>query len=150
MELIYEQIRNNQERLENTNVLNTSYTLMDYLHGRCHIFAQALYEELYYKMQFMWDIDYWFENAEYPSIVLVHAYCIYPKEVLFKDKYVDARGSVSKKMIEYEYEFNCQHYEDYSLKQLKAAYKEGLLEEPTEEELNTVRRYIRENIKDYQ
>lgn len=139
-----------QEKLEDIDVPKTSYNLMDYIHGRCHLFAQALHEELGYEMEFLWDDEYWFEGDNVPSIVLVHAYCILPKGKPFKGKYVDARGGVSKRMIEREYECNSEWYEKVTLEQLKAAIKNKTLCKPDKGEIKALRKFIRENISSYQ
>lgn len=139
-----------QEELENIDIQDTPYNLYDYVHGRCHIFAQALLEELGYEMEFLWDDDYWFEGANHPTIVLVHAYCILPKGQPFKGKYVDARGGVSKRIIEHEFECNSHVYEKFSMDRLNVAYKNEVLEKPTETEIKAIRKYIRDNINIYQ
>lgn len=138
------------EKYEDIRVPNTPYNLIDYTHGRCHIFAQALYEELGYEMEFLWDTDYWFEDADCPSIVLVHAYCILPNELNGKEKYVDARGVISKGVIEDEYECNCHLYENYTISRLNIAFQYNVLEKPTISEIRAIREFIRANKKNYQ
>ena len=149
MRTLEERIDAIQEKLEGIQVPNTSYTLMDYIHGRCHVFAQALHEELGYEMEFLWDDDYWFDNANTPSIVLVHAYCILPKGKAFKGKFVDARGSVSKRMIEEEYEWNSLWYEKTTLDKLKATIRNKRLDKPEKGEIKAIREYIRKNLHVY-
>lgn len=134
-----------QNKLESTYIDGLPYNLMNYIHGRCHIFAQALHEELGYELEFLWDNDFWFEDNDFPSTVLVHAYCIKNNH-----SYVDARGFVSKELIEYEFECNELSYEKFSYEDLQNAYKDNILEKPTEEELNLVKDYIRKNFIDYQ
>lgn len=140
-----ELIESIHEKLEYIKVPNTEYCLADYTHGRCHLFAQALHEELGYEMEFLWDNDYFFEDDDVPSIVLVHAYCILPKGKAFKGKYVDARGGVSKRMIEREYEYNSKWYEKFTIEQLKTAIKNKLLCKPDKGEIKALRNFIREN-----
>jgi len=142
-------IEDNQDKLEDIIVPQTPYTLMDYIHGRCQVFAQALHEELGYELEFFWDHGYWFDDDDYPSTVLVHAYCILPKGVPFKGKYVDARGALSKRMMQQEYEYSIPLYEKYSIDRLEEDYKQNILEQPTKEEIKAVRNYIRENINKY-
>lgn len=135
-----------QDKLENTYVPNTPYSLMNYLHGRCHIFAQVLHEEFGYKMEYLWDNDFWFEDDDFPSTVLVHAYCVIDES---KKIYVDARGFVSKELIEYEFECNAHFYKECSYEELKNLYKNNLLEKATVNELCSIREYIRSNISEY-
>ncbi|GAB6428254.1 hypothetical protein bcgnr5372_39110 [Bacillus luti] len=150
MRTLDEIIEDNQEKLEYINVPKTYYNLLDYTHGRCHLFAQALHEELGYELEFLWDDEYWFEGDNAPSIVLVHAYCILPKGKPFKGKYVDARGGVSKRMIEREYEYNSKWYEKTTLEQLKETIKNKRLCKPDKGEIKAIRKFIRENINSYQ
>lgn len=135
-----------QCKLENTYIENTPYNLMNYIHGRCHIFAQVLSEEFGYKMEYLWDNDFWFEEDDFPSTVLVHAYCIIDES---KDLYMDARGLVTKELIEYEFECNSKVFEEYSNIQLNNAYEKNILEKPKEGELMSIRKYIKEHISDY-
>lgn len=134
-----------QDKLEDVDVSGTENNLMDYAHGRCHLFAQALHEELGYAMEFLWDDEYYFEGDNAPSIVLVHAYCILPKGKPFKGKYVDARGSVSKRMIEREYEYNSKWYETVTLEQLKTTIRSKRLCKPEKGEIKAIRKFIRDN-----
>lgn len=150
MRTLDEIIEDYHDKLEDIKVSGTIYDLMDYAHGRCHIFAQVLCEEFGYEMEFLWDDDFWFEDAEYPSTVLVHAYCIRVKGVPFKGRYIDARGTLSKRMKENEYECNSPLHEKYSLEMLNNAYKNKVLEKPTKVELKAVRNYVRKNICNYQ
>lgn len=150
MRTLDDRIEEFEEKLEQTFVPNTQYNLMDYTHGRCHIFAQALHEELGYEMEFLWDNDFWFEGDNIPSIVLTHAYCILPKGKAFKGKYVDARGGVSKRMIEREYEYNSLYYEKFSLEQLKATIRNKCLDRPEKGEIKALRQFISNNLEKYQ
>jgi hypothetical protein len=107
-----------QDKLEGIKVPGTPSNLMNYVHGRCHVFAQASHEELGYEMEFLRDNDYWFEDLDHPSIVLTDVYCIHPERDAMENKYVDARGTLSKKMIKHDYECNSGYYEKYSLETL--------------------------------
>lgn len=133
-----------QERAENTYIPNTPYTLSDYLYGRCQIFAQALHEELGYEIQCLWDTDYWFDDADSPSTVLAHAYCVLPN-----GEFMDARGIISKEAVLYDYDCNCPFFGIYSLAKLKEAYNNNILEEPTQKELHAIREFIRTEINTY-
>ena len=139
-----------QDKLEDIDVPKTSYNLMDYIHGRCHLFAQALHEELGYEMEFFWDDGYWFEGNSFASTVLVHAYCVLPKGKPFKGKYVDARGGVSLRMIEREYEYNVKRTQRVTIEHLKRDIKDEFLCKPDKGEIKALRKFIRENISSYQ
>jgi hypothetical protein len=137
------------EELELIKLPNTEFYLSDYLHGRCHLFAQALHEELGYEIEFFWDEEAWFNEGEYIGIALVHAYCILPKGKPFRGKYVDVRGVVTKKMIEDEFDWNVPKYEKISIEQLKTLITNNVLFEGEKNEVKELRRYIRENIQFY-
>lgn len=133
-----------QVRVEKINIPQTPYNIENYLHGRCHLFAQALHEELGYEVEFFLDDDYWFEDSDFPSTVLVHAYCISPK-----NKCIDARGEVSRCVLEEEYEYNLVRYQRVSLQELKNEIKSKRLCEPDKGEIETLREFIRGNISEY-
>lgn len=150
MRTLDEIIEDYHDKLEDIKVPGTTFDLMDYAHGRCHIFAQVLSEELGYEMELLWDDDFWFDDASCPTLVLVHAYCVRDKGVPFKGKYIDARGTLSRRMIENEYECNSPLHEKYSLEKLNEAYQNKILEKPTKKELKAVQNYIQQNISNYQ
>ena len=142
---LYELIESTQKKLEGIKVPGTVYCLADYTHGRCHLFAQALQEECGYEMEFLWDEEYWFDDADEPLVVLVHAYCIVPNSNDDKEEYVDARGSVSKLIIEREYECVSLLYDKSTLQQLKIEIEQGNFSEPEENEISSLRSFIKEN-----
>lgn len=143
---IYKFIEQSQERMESIEVPNTGRLLSDYAYGRCQIFAYALSLELGYEMEFMWDMDYYFEGGDTESMVLAHAYCVLPNQ---KDTFVDARGVICKDVILYDYEYNRERFERISGEQLQQYFAEEFLEKPSEGELAALRQYIRNNVADY-
>lgn len=145
MSTIEKLIETFDDKLQSIGVPGTPFDLSDYIYGRCHIFALALQEELGYEMEFLWDTDYWFDGEDFPSKVLIHAYCILPKGKEFKGKYLDARGLVSKRMIELEYDWNTRCYELTSKEQLKEIINNLVLEAPEIGEIQAIRKFIREN-----
>lgn len=148
--LLDDLIESTQKKLEGIDIPETPYNLFDYIHGRCHLFALALHEELGYEIILLWDDDYWFDGDDAPSIVLVHAYCFLPKGKPFKGKYVDARGAVSLRMIEREYEFNSEFSEVTTLRQLDSMIENGRLGSPDKGEIEALRNFIRNNLNSYQ
>lgn len=134
-----------QEELESIKVPGTSYDMADYIHGRCHLFAQALHQEFGYEMECLWDDDFWFDGADGPSVVLVHAYCITPDGTR-----VDARGLVTKEIIEREYDCNSHFYEKISFEQMKTAIKKRQFCAQDKNELKAITNFIQENRDNYQ
>lgn len=143
---IYKIIEQTQERMESIEVPNTGRLLSDYAYGRCQIFAYALHLELGYEMEFMWDMDYYLEGGNTESMVLAHAYCVLPTQ---QDTFVDARGVISKDVILYDYEYNSERFERISPEQLLQCFADQFLEEPSLNELEAIRQFIRDNVADY-
>jgi hypothetical protein len=115
-----------------------------YLHGRCHIFALALHEVFGYKMELFWDTEAWFDDGETIDTALVHAYCIDSKGNLF-----DARGKVTRKLIEDDYEYNESEFSITTKSHLEKLMNQGVLGKPAKGELEFLKTYILNNKEKY-
>lgn len=142
-------IEESQERMESIKVPNTANLLSEYAYGRCHIFALALHLELGFEMEYMWDLDYYFEDAPAGMQVLAHAYAVLPENHPHTGSFMDARGIITKDVILQDYEYNRESFERISPEHLEELFKSGYFERPTDEEVEALRAYIRKNISDY-
>lgn len=118
---------------------NTDFCMNDYMQGRCHIFALALHLELGYQIEMMWDDNriYFFEpNGK----GLEHAYCVKDDGDL-----VDIRGIFTKVWLEENWFCNKRRYEKYTLELLEKDFSNDFLEPPTENEIKSLRDFIRHN-----
>lgn len=132
-----------KEELEEVEIPGTNLKILNYIHGRCQIFAKALHEELGYEMELLWDDDYWFIDSWETGNVLVHAYCV------VGDKCVDARGFFQKEIIDEDFECNTHRYEDTKLEELEELIREGVLDEPQKGEMEALRKFIKDNRENY-
>ncbi|MDC0764857.1 hypothetical protein POF51_29485 [Brevibacillus sp. AG] len=116
-----------------------------YLYGRCHIFALALQEELGYSIELFWDLEAWFDKDGMKiDTALVHAYCIGSDNVMF-----DARGRITREVVEEDYEFNEPEILATSPQRLCELMDQGVLETLKLGELDSIRAYIRNNLIKY-
>lgn len=110
-----------------------------YLYGRCHLYALLCSKITGYDMECMWDTEYWHDDAEHPSTVLVHAY------VISSDgKKYDAGGLLTEERLEDDYEWNEALVERISPAQLKEMIRRNILEGFESGEQEKLERYIRE------
>ena len=93
----------------------------DYLYGRCHLFAYLCSKMSGYDMEFLWDTDYWYEEAEHPSTVLVHAYVVSPTG----ERY-DAGGYLDDERLS-EYDCNQPSIQKVAISQAESWMKENFL-----------------------
>lgn len=127
--------------MKNTkDVIFNEFTIEDYLHGRCHIFAYVLTQLFDYTVSCVWDTD-----DETEELILVHAYC--------KDEnglFLDARGFLdSKEILMNPFDFAFPHEMDYGAEDLEMLMLTGFLESPDEEELTSLKKYVLSHTKEY-
>ena len=95
----------------------------DYLYGRCYLFALICSKITGYDIQLLWDVDYWHDEAEHPSTVLVHAYVVSSDGAMF-----DADGLLTIERLQEEYEVNEPLTESVSVAELEKMISSNLLE----------------------
>lgn len=148
LELQDETITDYVDRIENElgdiKVPGTQYSLLDYVHGRCHIWAESLHREAGLKMESLWDVDAWVDGCDEPTSVLVHAYCHNANGEM-----IDARGLLVDDVLEYSFEYSEAYYEETTLEILNKDIEKGILFAAEENEIKSIRNFIRLNIDKY-
>lgn len=115
-----------------------------YLYGRCHLFALVAAEHCGYGIELVWDTDYWFEDAEMPSTVLVHAYNVLPG-----GQVVDARGVVSKEEMLLDYDYNQAAFEGIAVSNLRSSIKKNIFEDFNEGEYEAILQHLKQHTHNY-
>lgn len=110
-----------------------------YLHGDCHIFAEALHQVFGYSVQ--WAID--MEDEELQDEVLVHAFCYQG------DKVIDVRGIRAFADVLEPFDYNEVYYRDIHAGELEDFLDAGFVHRPEPGQLADVIRLIQANKERY-
>lgn len=114
--------------------------LEDYLHGDCHIFAQALHQVFGYKMSFAIDEC----DLELGGETLIHAFCQTEAGAM------DGRGFVTESELTEPYDYSFLSFQKVDMAEVKRWEQSGFLHETTPEQLAEAIRFIEENKERYQ
>jgi hypothetical protein len=136
--LSLENVINITESLCSTKNVYQTFTLFDYLHGRCLLFAFALYQETNFDILF---------RRDKTNGILLHAYCKVSKNNPLETKYVDARGGVTLQVIRRSYQGNEIETNKATPEQIMD-FSNGV-GKFNKEEILTLREYIRANKRVY-
>ncbi|WP_214688291.1 MULTISPECIES: hypothetical protein [unclassified Exiguobacterium] len=108
----------------------------NYLYGRCHLFALLCSKMSGYDMEFLWDDDFWFEGAELPSKVLVHAYVVSQTG----ERY-DAGGRLDDERLS-EYDCNQPSFQNVTISQVESWMAENLLSDFEDGEVERLQEWL--------
>lgn len=113
---------------------------LDYLHGRCHLFALAIQKVFGYDIEFAIDEC----DLELETEVLIHAYCV--KE----GKAVDVEGIWDKEDVLADFDYNEPYERIVTVKEVSEMMEDGFIEFAEIGELESLVKYIKDNKKRYQ
>ena len=114
--------------------------LEGYLHGDCHIFAQALHEVFGYKVKMAID-EY---DIELEEPVLIHAFCYEGNHV------IDARGVSGKAQTLEPFDYSGVVFREVESADIEKMMTEGFLHQPDEGQYEAIVAYLHINKERFQ
>lgn len=113
--------------------------LENYLHGDCHIFAQALHEVFGYRIQVAMDEC----DLELEEPVLIHAYCYKGNAI------IDARGVSEKSEALEPFDYTFADIQDISPEVIGEWVQQGVLHSPDAGQYEALVAHLKVNKDDF-